>query len=161
MTATALRPSEDTHDREVVLSRVYDAPRALVYEAWTRQEHVERWWGPNGFTNTFERFEVRPGGVWVFTMHGPDGQNYPNSIVFQEVVPEERLVYGHGGGDPDAPPEFHVTVTFADRDGGTEVTMHHVFPTAEALALVVREHNAIEGGRQHLGRLAEHLATMR
>jgi len=62
-----------TSDREIVTTRVFDAPRELVWKAWTDQKHVEIWWGPKGFTNTFKKFEVKRGGKWVFIMHGPDG----------------------------------------------------------------------------------------
>src|SRR2546430_11151240 len=81
-----------TSDREILLTRVFDAPRELVFKVWTDPEHVGRWWGPRGFTNTIHEMDVRPGGVWRFTMHGPDGVDYLNRIVFIEVARPERLV---------------------------------------------------------------------
>lgn len=102
-----------TSDREIVLTRVLDAPRELVFDAWTDRKHIAQWWGPRGFTTTIHEMDVRPGGVWRFMMHGPDGVDYPNRIVFREVVKPERLVYDHGSDDPADPAQFHVTVTFA------------------------------------------------
>lgn len=144
--------------REVVISRVFDAPRELVFEAWTNREHVGRWWGPQGFTSTIHEMDARPGGVFRLTMHGPDGTDYPNRIVFSEVVRPERLVYWHG--DDDDPQQFHVTITFEEDDDKTAVMMRSLFPTSAARDLVVEKYDAIEGGKQHLERLAEHLTTM-
>src|SRR5437868_11303305 len=90
-------------DREIVISRIFDAPRELVWQAMTDPEHVVHWWGPRGFSTTIEVMEVRPGGVWKQTLHGPDGANYPNKSIFKEVVPLERIVYSHGGGREDGP----------------------------------------------------------
>jgi uncharacterized protein YndB with AHSA1/START domain len=146
-------------DREIVLSRVFDAPRELVWEAWTDPEHVVYWWGPNGFTTTIETMDVRPGGVWKHVMHGPDGTDYPNKSVFTEVVKPERIAYSHGGGRKGAPgARFEATWTFEALDRGTtRVTIRMVFPTVEGRDRVVREYGAIEGGKQTLERLAEHL----
>jgi uncharacterized protein YndB with AHSA1/START domain len=106
--------------------------------------------------------DVRPGGVWTHVMHGPDGTDYPNHSVFQEVVYPERIVYAHGGrkaGRPEA--EFIATWTFeAIEDKKTRLTMRGLFPSAAARDLVVKEFGAIEGGKQTLERLAEHLPAM-
>ena len=80
----------NTADREIVSARVFDAPRELVWKAWVDPKHVAQWWGPKGFTNTIHEMDVRPGGVWRFAMHGPDGTDYKNEIVFIEVVRPER-----------------------------------------------------------------------
>lgn len=145
----------DTSDREIVISRIFDAPRELVFDAFADARHAGAWYGPDGFTTTTERQELRPGGEWIFTMHGPDGTDFPNWIRYREVVRPERLVYEHGGRTPDAPVHFHVTVTFTDLGHGqTILTMRSVFPTAEARRLVVERYGAIEGGHQTLARLA-------
>src|SRR5579884_4127269 len=89
----------DQDPRIIVGMREFDAPRALVFSAWTDPKHLAQWWGPNGFTTTTSSFDMRPGGVWRFVMHGPDGRDYQNRITFEEIVPPERLVYRHGGGD--------------------------------------------------------------
>jgi uncharacterized protein YndB with AHSA1/START domain len=152
---------ETTADREIVVSRAFDAPRELVFEAWTKPEHVARWWGPNGFTTTTESMDVRPGGVWKYLMHGPDGTDYPNRIEYINVERPARLVFLHGSG-PDRTPgaDFHTTATFDEIGGKTVVTMRSVFPTAALREIVVRDFKAIEGGKQTLARLAEYVAGM-
>jgi uncharacterized protein YndB with AHSA1/START domain len=154
------RPDESTADREIVLTRLFDAPRALVWTAWTDPRHVVNWWGPNGFTNTIHEMDVRPGGNWRFIMHGPDGRDYKNRINFIEVEKPARLVYAHGGDDDAEPVNFHVTATFADEGGKTKVTLRMVFLSAEERDRVVKEYGAIEGGKQTLARLADYLTKM-
>ncbi|MDB5033078.1 MAG: hypothetical protein JWQ98_319 [Chlorobi bacterium] len=147
-------------DREIVITRVFDAPRQLVFRAWTDPNHVGQWWGPKGFTTTTHEMDVRPGGVWRFVLHGPDGVDYNNRIDYLEVLEPERLVYAHGDGSEDGPPQFHTTVTFVDRDGGTELTMRAVFASAGERARAVKEVGAIEGGNQTLDRFGEYLRTI-
>ncbi len=149
--------------REIVVARVFDAPRELVWQAWTDPAHIARWWGPRGFTTTIEEMDVRPGGAWRHVMHGPDGANYPGRSVFTEVVKHERIVFSHGGsreGGPGA--QFVSTWTFETvaRDG-TRVTIRMVFASAQERDRVAREFGAVEGGNQTLERLAEHLAEAR
>jgi uncharacterized protein YndB with AHSA1/START domain len=147
-----------TADREIVLTRQLDAPRELVWRAWTEPEHLVRWWGPDGFTNTFHEIEFRTGGVWRFIMHGPDGTDYENYVHFLEVVPLERMVYDQGTSADNV---MHSSrVTFEEADGGTLVTLRVVFPTAEARNAVVQNFNAIEAGHQTLAKLAAYVATM-
>jgi uncharacterized protein YndB with AHSA1/START domain len=148
-------------DREIVLSRVFDAPRERVWRAWTDPEQVVKWWGPRGFTTTIHEMDVRVGGVWRHTMHGPDGSDYPNKSVFVEVVEPERIVYSHGGAKMGGTAaQFNSTWTFEAQGDKTKLTMRLVFPTAEDCDRVVREYGAVEGGKQTLERLAEHLAKM-
>lgn len=149
-------PSAKT-DREIVTTRLLNAPRELVFDVWTSEQHVAHWWGPDGFTTTTERMDVRPGGIWRFVMHGPDGHDYQNNVLFIEVVRPERLVYRHSGEGETRDVEFHTTVTFEEERGRTRVTMRAVFPTAEARARVAAEYGAIEGAVQHLERLASYL----
>ena len=160
MTSKNDHPAEPSADREIVISRVFDAPRELVWQAMTDPERVILWWGPRGFTTTIKQMDVRPGGVWKLVMHGPDGVDYPNFSVFTEVVKPERLAYSHGGarkGGPSA--QFQATWSFdALDDGKTRLTMRMVFPSAEARDTIVREYGAIEGGKQTLERLSEELA---
>lgn len=148
-----------TADREIVMTRVFDAPRELVFEAWTRPEHVGRWFGPRGFTTTIHEMDVRVGGMWRYIMHGPDGTDYTNRVVYQEITRPERLVYLHGEDVDDDPGRFHVTVTFGDEGGKTRLTMRMVFATAEQREGAIG-FGAVELGHQTLDRLAEHLATM-
>jgi uncharacterized protein YndB with AHSA1/START domain len=118
---------------------------------WTHAEHLEKWWGPDGFSITIDEIEVRPGGTWKFTMHGPDGTAYPNTITYREVLPFERLVYDHGEfGDPDF---FTSTVTFEEMSGNTVLSMRLSFSDAASRDLVVEKYHAEEGGHQTLSRL--------
>jgi uncharacterized protein YndB with AHSA1/START domain len=147
-----------TADREIVTTRVIDAPPALVFEAWTDPRHVAHWFGPDGFVTTTESMDVRPGGRWVFTMRGPDGTVWPNVVTYEEIAPPSRLVYRHG--DHENPDMFHATVTFEEQGGRTALTLRTVFPTAAAREFVVRERGAVEGGRQTIARLAAYVASM-
>jgi uncharacterized protein YndB with AHSA1/START domain len=147
-----------TSDREIVVTRIIEGPRPLVFEAYTDPSHLAQWWGPDGFTTTTRAFEFRPGGVWDFVMHGPDGTDYPNWIEWREIDPPERLVFLHGVG-PDDPSAFVSTVTLVERDGATAITLRAVFKTRAQRDEVVERYNAIEGGRQTLGRLALYVAT--
>ena len=152
--------SSATSDREIIATRLFDAPRELVFEMWTKQEHVAKWWGPNGFSLTIHEMEVKPGGHWRFIMHGPDGTDYKNHIVFVEIVRPERIVYNHVPEPPD-PVNFETTVTFENVAGKTRLTMRALFPSAKALEYVVTKYGAIEGMHQHLGRLEALLSDLR
>jgi uncharacterized protein YndB with AHSA1/START domain len=144
--------------REIVISRVFDAPRELVFDAFTDARHISEWWGPRGFTTTTSIKDVRPGGIWRFIMHGPDGTDYTNTIRYTEVVRPERLAYDHGADDIDGDPaSFQVTVTFVDQGGRTALTMRSRF-TSEAEVERNRKFGAVDGGKQTLERLAEYLA---
>jgi uncharacterized protein YndB with AHSA1/START domain len=142
----------------IVVSRRIEAPRRLVFEAYTDVRHLAQWWGPNGFTTTTQAFEFRVGGVWIFLMHGPDGTDYPARILWREIVPPERIVYFHGSG-PDDPDQFVSTVTFVEHAGATDVTMRAVFQSKERRDLVAERYHAVEGGRQTLGRLSAYVAA--
>ena len=147
-------------DREMVVTRVLDAPRELVWEAWTDPAHIGEWWGPHGFTTTTTVMDVRPGGRWVHVMHDPDGTDYPNLTVFHEVVKPGRLVYSNSGGEEDGPEAtFRATVTLDEMGARTRITMRAVFHSAEARALVLKQIGAYEGAHQTLNRLARFLAT--
>lgn len=146
----------NTADREIVISRDLDFPRDLVWEAFTNPRHVPRWWGPNGFTTTTHEMDVKPGGVWRFIMHGPDGTNYPNKIVYTEIVPPARIAYEHSGDEDSDNHYFHVIATLEVVGGKTRLTMRLLFETAEACEKT-KEFGAVEGGRQTLGRLADYL----
>ena len=147
--------------RSIIGSRVLDAPRALVFSVWTDPKHLAQWWGPNGFTTTTHAYDFRPGGVWRFVMHGPDGRDYQNRITFDEIVPPERIVYRHSGGDDVEPVQFTQTVTFEDLGNGrTLLTWHGRFPSAEERARVIKEYGADKGLVQTMARLADYLVTM-
>jgi uncharacterized protein YndB with AHSA1/START domain len=150
----------ETVDREIVLTRVFDAPRKMVWEAWIDPKQVALWWGPTGFSTTIEKMDVRVGGEWRQVMHGPDGTDYPNTSIFTDVTPYERLGYQMSGCKRGAPTvKFESMATFVDEDGKTRLTLRMVFPSAEARDRNVREYRSIEGGEQTLGRLADYLST--
>jgi uncharacterized protein YndB with AHSA1/START domain len=150
------------HDaRSMVATRVFDAPRELVFEAWSDPRHLAQWWGPDGFTTTTQAFDMRPGGIWRFVMHGPDGRDYDNRITYDEIVKPERIRYHHGGGEDVEPVQFHTTVTFEDLGGNrTRLTLHAVFPSAVERERVIKEYGADKGAVQTLSRLGDYLVKM-
>ncbi len=147
-----------TADREISITRLFDAPRELMWKVWTEPNHIAQWWGPKGFTNTIHKMDVRPGGVWDFIMHGPDGVDYPNKVFYHEVEKPKRLLYDHG--EPGEPSYFHVTVTFDDVAGKTKLTMTMLFTTAEQRNMVAEKYGAVEGLKQNMDKLGEYLARI-
>jgi uncharacterized protein YndB with AHSA1/START domain len=148
-----------TADRELVLSRVFDAPRDLVFKLWTDSRHVAQWYGPPGFTVTVQEMDVRPGGVWRFVMHAPNGVDYPNLVEFLDVVEPERLVFMHSSGEP-GDHGFRTVLSLLDQAGKTRLTLRQLFATAAERDYAAREINAVEMGNQTLGKLAAHLAKI-
>ena len=142
----------NTSDRELLLSRMLNAPVKLVWEVWTNPEHIKNWWVPNGFTNTIYKMEVNEGGEWNFTMHGPDGTDYKNKSVFKEIVKHKKIVYEHVSG-----PKFLATVTFAEQGNKTLLTWHMLFDTAEEFKQVVKVFKADEGLKQNIEKLENYL----
>ena len=156
------RSDDGSSDREIVLTRVVDAPRELVWRVWTDPQHLGRWWGPQGFTTTTHRMELKVGGVWRYVMHGPDGRDYENKLTYLEIEAPARLRYEIGGDVDCEPVRFETVVTFAaEGDGRTRITMHSTFPNPRAKQFVVENYNAIEGGKQHLTRLGEYVVSVR
>jgi uncharacterized protein YndB with AHSA1/START domain len=149
----------DRADREIVISRVIDAPRELVFRAFTEVRHLSRWWGPNGFTTTTRSFEFRVGGEWDFVMHGPDGTDYQEWITWTEITSPKRIAMLHGEsrGDPNA---FESVIAFEVEGEATRIEMRTVFPTKEMRDEAVEKYHAIEGGQQTLGNLAAYVAEM-
>jgi uncharacterized protein YndB with AHSA1/START domain len=158
--STKQSSQQNADDREIVITRDFNAPRELVWEAMTNPKHVVNWWGPRGFSTTIETMDFRVGGDWKHVMRGPDGAKYPNHSVFKEIVKPERIVYtcsGHCEGGPGVC--FESTWSFeAPASDKTRVTIRMVFPSATERDLVVKEFGAIEGGKQTLERLGEFLA---
>lgn len=146
-------------NRELSITRVLNASRDLVWEVWTNPTHVKHWWGPIGFTTTTNEMNLKPGGIWRFVMHGPDGRDYSNKIVFIEVKKPELLVYKHTGEDETEDIKFHVTVNFEKQGNKTKLTMRSLFDSPEELERVIREFGAKEGMYQHVDRLEEYLQT--
>ena len=143
-------------DRELVITRIFDAPCRLVFKMWTEPEHLVRWWGPSGFTTISGRMDVRTGGVWSRSMRAPDGRVIRKHGVYREIVMPERLVFTYVTDDPvgNPGPETLVTVTFADLCGKTRLTLHQ----AGFASVLAREaHHA--GWTSCLERFAEHLSA--
>lgn len=142
----------DNKDRELLLSRTLNAPIELVWEMWTDPEHIANWWGPNGFTNTISKMEVRPGGEWDLVMHGPDGTDYKNKSIFTEVIKYKKIVYEHV-----STPKFVATVTFEGQGETTSLTWHMLFESREQFIQVVKTFKADEGLKQNVEKLALYL----
>lgn len=149
--------SEKNKANELKITRLYDAPVKAVWDAWTDLEKVAKWWGPRGFTITTHSKDLRVGGSWNYTMHGPDGVDYPNETKYHEVEKYKRLVYDHGGYK-DRPPLFRVTVDFKDIKGKTQLTMVMALPTPEAAA-ETKKFIKKAGGEGTWDRLAEFLES--
>jgi uncharacterized protein YndB with AHSA1/START domain len=148
-----------TADREIIISRVIDAPRELVFEAFTDVRHLSRWWGPEGFTTTTRSFEFRVGGAWDFVMHGPDRTDYQEWISWTEIAPPERiaLLHGESRSDPDA---FESVLTFEPDGVATRIEMRTVFPTKKLRDEAVEKYHAIEGGQQTLSNLSAYVTEI-
>ncbi len=134
-------------DRELCTSRKIGATRERVFQAFADPARLAQWWGPEGFTNTFHEFDLRPGGSWRFVMHGPDGKDYPNEITFLDVVPPERVKLRHLSA-----PHFDLGITFADEGGETVVGWQQVFETPDICRRV--SVFAKDANEQNLDRLA-------
>lgn len=145
-------------ENELVVTRRLDAPRDLVWKAWTDPRRISAWYGPSGFGTTVKSMEVRPGGEWLFTMHGPDGTDYPNRIRYREVEAPSKLAYLQSEEGSDS--FFRVTVTFAKIPGApgkTDMVYRMAFPTAKGKDLAVEKYGAAQGLSQSMGRLETYL----
>lgn len=146
----------NTHDRELLLTRVINAPIALLWEVWTKPEHIANWWGPNGFTNTISKMDITPGGEWNLVMHGPDGTDYTNKSIFKEVVLHKKLVYDHVSG-----PKFTATIQFEEQGDKTLLTWHMLFESHEQFVQVVKTFKADEGLKQNIEKLNLYLQSVK
>jgi len=147
-------------DREVIFSRLVDAPPELVWSVWSDPKHIHEWWGPTGFTTTTHEFAFVPNGVWRYIMHGPDGTDYPNRVVFREIEPPSRLVYENSWDLPDAPLDFTAVATFVPDGKKTRLSLHMTFRDAKAFRTAVERYGVIDGGTQTFERLAHYLSHL-
>ena len=150
----------DSDPKVMVGTRLIDAPRELVWSVWTDPKHLAQWWGPDGFRTTTSAFDFKPGGVWRFVMHGPDGRDYQNRITFDEIVKPERIAYRHGGGGDIEPVQFRTVALFEDVGGKTRLTWRATFPSAEAREYVIKEYGADKGLVQTLTRLSDYVEIL-
>lgn len=151
---TPLETSDINPDREIVYTRLLDAPRELVFSMWTDAAHLDKWWGPRGFTTTTSEIDVRTGGRWRHVMRGPDGQEFPNDIRYVEVNRPRRIIYEHVLW-----PFFTAVVTFLDVNGKTRLTKRMIFADSALRQQVAQEFGAVEGLKQTIDRLGEHLQS--
>jgi len=147
---------DNTKDRELLLERVLNAPIELVWEVWTKPEHIAQWWGPNGFTNTISKMDVTPGGEWDLVMHGPDGTDYKNKSVFKEIVKHKKIVYEHVSA-----PKFLATIEFEAQAEKTLIKWHMLFESKEQFIQVVKTFKADEGLKQNIEKLNNYLASFK
>lgn len=148
--------SSDRSLRRLSITRLLRAPRELVWEVWTNPDHIKHWWGPDGFTNTIHKMEVKEGGTWEFIMHGPDGTDYRNKNLFVKVVPGKKLVYNHVTA-----PHFTATITMESQGEDTLLTMTSLFESEDQLKKVIEVFKADEGMKQNVGRLETYLEKMK
>ena len=143
----------DPDDRVIGTTRMLNAPRELVWKVFTEPEHIKHWWGPNGFTNTIHEMDVRAGGDWNFTMHGPDGTDYRNEITYDAIDKPRLIVFTHG-----PTPKFRTIVEFVDHGDTTEMKWRGVFETRDDYQRAVNVFGAIQGQTQTLDRLEDYLS---
>ena len=146
-----------TKSNEIKITRLYDAPVKAVWDAWTDPAQAAKWWGPRGFTITTHSKDLRVGGHWEYTMHGPDGTDYPNYATYFEVEKQAKLVYDHGAAGEGEPPMFRVTALFSEVKGKTKLEMSMAFSTP-AVAEEMRKFIKKAGGEGTWDRLGEYLA---
>ena len=146
------KEKSNTADRELKISRLLNAPIELVWEVWTKPEHIKNWWGPNGFTNTITKMEIKPGGEWDLVMHGPDGTDYKNKSLFKEIIKHKKIVYEHISS-----PKFLATIEFESRGKTTFINWHMLFETKEQFIQVVKTFKADDGLKQNIEKLNEYL----
>jgi uncharacterized protein YndB with AHSA1/START domain len=145
----------ETAERELVVSRILNAPRELVFDAWTNPEHIKHWWGPNGFTNTIHKMDAVPGGEWDLVMHGPEGTDYKNQSTFIEVVKPERIVISHDSG-----PKYIMTVTFIPYHDKTFLSITMQFETIEQKDRSVKTVGADKGLIENMDRLEGYITRL-
>lgn len=133
------------------VDRLVGAPIDLVFKMFTEAGHLDQWWGPDGFRNETHEMDFSVGGVWRYTMHGPDGKDWPNWIRYHDISPPTRIAYEHGG-ETGEPAHFEGVITLQAEGNRTRVTITMTFPTAEARDATIK-FGAVEGGKQTLARL--------
>lgn len=146
--------SSSTADRELIITRVLNAPVELVWEVWTNADHIKNWWGPNGFSNTINKMDLTTGGEWNLVMHGPDGKDYKNKSVFKKIVKYKKIVYEHISG-----PKFTATIEFEKKGAQTHLKWHMLFATKEEFIQTVKTFRADEGLKQNISKLEAYISA--
>ena len=145
----------DPSGREQRTSLLLDAPVSLVWEVWTRPEHIRHWWGPDGFTNTIEKMQVEAGGEWNFIMHGPDGKDYPNRTIFRELIRHRKIVHEHFD------PNFIAIIEFKPQGDKALLNWYKLYETRELFEIVEHHHKATDGFKQTVEKLRAYLSQKR
>lgn len=152
---------DDLLDRELVLTRVVDAPRDLLFSVWSDPDHLPKWFGPEGFIIHTHEIDIAVGGCWRFDMIAPDGTRYDNRMVFTRIEPPTLIEAEHGSDKDDDPGRFMLRVTFLEQpDGRTVVTLRQLHPSAEQRDAVLGL-NAVELGYQTLDKMSAYGASLK
>jgi uncharacterized protein YndB with AHSA1/START domain len=152
----------ETKDRELIITRVFSAPRPLVFEAFSDCKHLKHWWGPRLWPLSQCKMDFRPGGEWLYAMKGPEGQESWGKAIYQEIVAPERIVYtdlfsdAEGNANEDMP-QLVITLTFSEEEGKTKVVSHAQMASAEELQSLL-DMGMLEGLSETWDRLEEYLA---
>lgn len=147
---------EDITKRSIKATRIFNAPIALVWKALTHPEYTKDWWGPENFTNTIHRMEIKKGGIWELTMHGPDGTDYENEYVCTEIVPMQKIVLEHR-----KTPKFSINITLWDEGEQTRLEWQNIFENAPDLKQAIEAFKVDTGLEQNLGRLTRYVKDLR
>jgi len=167
---TKTNPATKSVEQELIITRIFDAPRELVWKAWTDPERVKRWWGPKNFTAPVSKIDLRVGGTCLNCMRSPEGKDYWSTGVYREIVPLKRLVCtdsfadekgnvvpaSHYGMEGDWPLELLITVTFEETGGKTTMTLRHEGIPAGQMSELTEA-----GWNESFDKLAEELAKGR
>jgi uncharacterized protein YndB with AHSA1/START domain len=146
---------ENSRDRAMHIAKLIDAPIDRMWQVWSEAAHIAQWWGPHGFTNTIQVMDFNEGGNWIFTMHGPDGTNYPNRSIFKEIIPFKKIVFEHFN------PHFVSTILFQADGDKTWLDWTVVFDSVEMFEIIVKAHKADDGQKQNVERLEKYLTEIR
>lgn len=149
-----------TVDRTFVLTRQLNAPQGAVWRAWTHPYDMEKWWAPNDFWITIEKLDLRAGGECRFRLHRPDGIDTLNLLIYKEIEKPKRILYVQPGQERDDPVHFEVLLELEERNGGTYMTMRHIFANATEMERIVRDYDLAEKTKQAIDKLESHLQKM-
>jgi uncharacterized protein YndB with AHSA1/START domain len=149
-----MQEKNNTADREIIVSRLLNAPIDLVWEVWTSPGHIKNWWGPTGFTTSIHLMNVQKDCEWNLTMHGPDGTDFKNKSVYKEIVKHKKIVYEHVSA-----PKFLATIEFEAQGEKTFLKWHMLFESKEQFIQVVKTFKADEGLKQNVDKLTQYLQS--
>lgn len=151
--------TNDLKDRQISVERTIDAPVELVFESWTSAEHLDVWWGPNGFITTTEKMSFEVGGCWKYEMRHEEHGVFPNLIKYLEIIKNEKIIFDHGTHE-DVPPQHRTIATFEKVGEKTKLRLLLEFPTKEACDKV-KGFGAESGGRETLEKLDKYVKEMK